>query len=307
MSDKENNTLSINTPKADHIGYYGFRAVHVISKDKHVTIALCVCLKTEQYRVLKIIHFQKTDDRQFALRAMFEREKASLNKLRGVDGIVQLYGHFQFTNTDETHLVLVLEYVSFNNRATDMMHFFERYQQQDPHFVFSEENTNIIMKSLINNLVECKRRGIMHRDLKLENIMVRDVGKSSMEIVLIDFGLSDSDFTRHKRSRDVYGTPGYISPLQLTQQEHDIEKSDVFSLGVICFCLLFARFPTFRFIKAQQWYEFWVFEEELYLRSKPDRPLPSDLCKDFMECMMQWKEMDRDSLEELAAHNFLRL
>lgn len=50
---------------------------------------------------------------------------------------------------------------------------------------------------------------IMHRDIKLENIMFRD--ENSWEAIIVDFGLAavsdDEPYTLHR-----CGTPGYIAP-----------------------------------------------------------------------------------------------
>ena len=307
MCDKENNTLCINTPKANHLGYFGYKTVRELNKGESVSIMLCLCMKTEQYRVLKVIHFQDNDERRHVYHSMYENERKSLVQLKGVDGIVQLYDHFQFHNGTETHLVLVMEYLHLENQPVDMMQFLEDKLERDPTSSMGEEDTKHIMKSLIDRLLKCKRRGIMHKDIKLENIMIRDVDDIDMEVVLIDFGLSDPDWVRQKRSNSTHGTLYYLSPLEIQQKSHDIEKSDVFSLGVVCFCLLFFRFPGYKFIQNGSWYEFWAYHEQVHVDSKPDQPLPSEECKDFMECMLQWNEMDRDSLDELAAHPFLQM
>ena len=75
--------------------------------------------------------------------------------------------------------------------------------------------------------------GIIHRDLKLENILLIDK-KNNYKIKLVDFGLAafidDIDIFKH------CGTPGYVAPEVLRDKDYGT-KVDVFSIGVILFSL----------------------------------------------------------------------
>ena len=82
--------------------------------------------------------------------------------------------------------------------------------------------------------------GVLHRDLKPGNIMMRADGS----IALIDFGLAkhvalDIDMTS---TGEIFGTPYYMSPEQGHGQDLD-ERSDLYSLGVIFYEMLIRRKP----------------------------------------------------------------
>ncbi|MGC4027340.1 MAG: protein kinase [Steroidobacteraceae bacterium] len=82
--------------------------------------------------------------------------------------------------------------------------------------------------------------GILHRDLKPPNIMLREDG----QVVLIDFGLAKS-LTAGTHSTAVgvlRGSPYYMSPEQAQGQELDI-RSDLYSLGVILYEMLTGSKP----------------------------------------------------------------
>lgn len=82
--------------------------------------------------------------------------------------------------------------------------------------------------------------GVLHRDMKPGNIMMRSDGS----IALIDFGLAkhvslEVDLTG---TGEIFGTPYYMSPEQGHGQDLD-ERSDLYSLGVIFFEMLMRRKP----------------------------------------------------------------
>ena len=89
--------------------------------------------------------------------------------------------------------------------------------------------------------------GVVHRDVKPANIMVTPEG----EPVVLDFGLArvlEGGGETLTQTGDVFGTPAYMSPEQLSDQPGDVDRrTDVYSLGVTLYESLTLRRPSYQF------------------------------------------------------------
>jgi serine/threonine protein kinase len=96
------------------------------------------------------------------------------------------------------------------------------------------------LRQMAEALVVLHGAGVLHRDLKPGNVMLRD----ESSVALIDYGMSkqlalDADITG---SGEIFGTPYYMSPEQGHGRETD-ERSDIYSVGIIYFEMLMRRKP----------------------------------------------------------------
>ncbi|KAH0886778.1 LOW QUALITY PROTEIN: hypothetical protein HID58_062874 [Brassica napus] len=96
-------------------------------------------------------------------------------------------------------------------------------------------------QQLISSVAFCHSRGVYHRDLKLENLLLDDEGN----VKVSDFGLSvvSEQLRQEKICQTFCGTPAYLAPEVLTRKGYDAAKADVWSCGVILFVLMAGYLP----------------------------------------------------------------
>ena len=96
-----------------------------------------------------------------------------------------------------------------------------------------------ITKQICEGLAEAHRLGVIHRDLKSNNIMIDKEGN----VRIMDFGIARSLEAKGITGPGVMiGTPEYMSPEQVEGKEVD-QRSDIYSLGVILYEMVTGRVP----------------------------------------------------------------
>lgn len=155
-----------------------------------------------------------------------------------------------------------------------------------------QKSLQIVMQ-ICEGLNEAHSFGIIHQDLKPQNIMIDKKGNS----YITDFGIARFKETkRDQKSGMVMGTPEYISPEQVEGKEIDT-RSDIYSLGVILYELITGIVP---------------FESEtplsiaiMHLRELPKDPreinpkLSDGLTRITLKCMEKNREKRYPSVNEL--------
>ncbi len=124
---------------------------------------------------------------------------------------------------------ITMEYVE----GEDLSSVLEKRPKLEP-----EEAVNIL-RQVLGALQAAHTEGVVHRDLKPQNIMIDPTGRACV----MDFGLARSlEATGMTQVGAVMGTPAYMSPEQAKGMTAD-ERSDLFSLGIIAYQLLTGVVP----------------------------------------------------------------
>jgi eukaryotic-like serine/threonine-protein kinase len=105
-----------------------------------------------------------------------------------------------------------------------------------------------IMRQIGSALEAAHAEGVVHRDLKCDNIMLINAGGADYAKVL-DFGIAKIQEPLDERDSGltspdlIIGTPQYMSPEQCSQAEEIDARSDIYSLGIILFEMLIGHVP----------------------------------------------------------------
>jgi serine/threonine protein kinase len=139
---------------------------------------------------------------------------------------------------DDKNFYIVLEYLE----GRDLFEFMNRNYM-------NEAKAKRIMYCILRAVKYLHTFGIVHRDIKLENIMMscRDGNKAIPK--LIDFGLSKI-FLSGERSSDKFGTIAYCPPEILMGKDH-WSSADIWSLGICLHVILTNRVPFVSLDKKQ--------------------------------------------------------
>ena len=96
-----------------------------------------------------------------------------------------------------------------------------------------------IAREVAEGMAEAHRLGVIHRDLKPQNIMIDRDGKAH----IMDFGIARSTAERGITGPGlIIGTPDYMSPEQLDGQDAD-QRSDIYALGAVLFEMVTGEAP----------------------------------------------------------------
>jgi serine/threonine protein kinase len=153
-----------------------------------------------------------------------------------------------------------------------------------------------MFKQIVYGLGHCHCRSVLHRDIKLENVMMSDSTEKSIP-KLADFGLAKIVGPSEKAD-EPFGTLGYVAPEVLKKQPYTF-SCDVWSLGCILYALLSGSLP---FDQSEQKELMRMTMEDTLKFDLPVWEKISSSCKSLIADLLKKSPSQRISLNEAMRH-----
>ena len=277
--------------------------LRLLGKGSYGEVYLSLNQNAKKLFATKKVKRKKTDDE------MTKYFKNEINILRILNhpNIVKL----EEIKMDENNYYIVMEYINGGELSDYLNKYKEKYHAK----AFPEEIVQYLMKQIIDALIYIHDLNIIHRDLKLENIMVNfdsekdkeELNMMKAKIKIIDFGFAIMLSSKFSLTNSAVGTFMYMDPKILKEFDNQIlvDKSrgygkevDIWSLGCICYQLFRGKYP----------FEAKTFEELVGKIDKGKYKLPTSASREiisFLDKMLKYKGKDRLSAKELINEPFL--
>ena len=207
-----------------HITIDGYRMIRKLGEGGMSKVFLADELETQAQHVLKLLPIAADDDEEGnEMMQRFIQEFALVSQIDHPN-VARIY-HQGFT---DSYAYIAMEYFP----GGDLRELIARH--------LSPQVAVAILLQVAGALTAVHAQGIVHRDMKPDNVMIRADGS----LGLADFGIAkqtNSDISRTKHG-EVFGTPYYLAPEQALGMPVD-QRTDIYSLGVVFFEMLTARRP----------------------------------------------------------------
>eukprot|EP00931_Biecheleriopsis_adriatica_P055271 TRINITY_DN32627_c0_g1_i1.p1 TRINITY_DN32627_c0_g1~~TRINITY_DN32627_c0_g1_i1.p1 ORF type:complete len:1149 (+),score=190.69 TRINITY_DN32627_c0_g1_i1:144-3449(+) len=177
---------------------------------------------TEERAALKLCDRRRIQE--VSAKKCLAQEVGIIQRLTGHPNIIQLFEVVE----SSTQLVLVMEFAA----GGDLLKFVRQRRR------LAELDAKELYKQLMDGLAHIHMMKVVHRDIKLENLLLDSFGC----VKIADFGVAVV-FQEGRRLHEHCGTPSYIAPEILQEAGYDGEPVDVWSAGIVLYAMLCGRVP----------------------------------------------------------------
>jgi len=267
--------------------YQRYDPKEVLGKGLQSVVRKCVEKSTGREYACKIMEF---NDDSIGERAATLREIQILRLVGGHPNIIDIVASFETPN----YVFIVMELCP-HGELFDYLTKFVR---------LSEKRTRQIMSSILTGVLHLHSHHVVHRDLKLENILI----DSSMNIRITDLGFA-IQITDNESLFDLFGTPGYMAPeLLRCSQNEDMPgyglPIDLWACGVMLYTLLSGLPP---FWHRKQHLMFRMIMEGRYTMDGSDWDDVSETAKDLIRHLLVITPIERYTAAQALQHPFFNI
>jgi len=229
--------------------------------------------------VVKFIPKEKTKNWLMISQKKYPAEVLLHKAVHEIQGIIHVYDYFE----NAQHWILVMERL---RNCQDLFDFLEAKDRGR----LSEATARKFFQQLVHINLAMIRKGVVHRDLKSENILV-DLDTESL--VLIDFGASAIYKSSTSYYSDFHGTKQYKSPEYILKKRYTGVPSTVWTLGVLLYDMVCGSLP-------------FENEEEITGYKLVLKPHLSPELKNLIQRCLAQNPDRRPSLESLLEHAWVK-
>ena len=255
-----------------------------LGKGKFGLVKLGIHKLTGRKVAIKIINKQGITEQEMQL----TKTEIEILKIGQHPNIITLYDVIE----NEEKIYIIMEYCA----GSDLFAYIEQRN-----FKLPEKRAAEIIRKLSSAVYYLHSFGIIHRDVKPENILMTD-NTENADIRLLDFGLSKIVRSGEKCT-EPYGTLSYVSPEVLQDIPYD-ERCDLWSIGVITYLLLSGVLPfddenNIKEIARKTVYEKTPFYPSLFQNVSKE-------AIDFVDKLLQKDPDKRMKMTELFVHPWMQ-
>lgn len=180
---------------------------------------------------IKVLHDYLVSDEEFIKRF---RQEAKASSRLSHPNIITIYDFGVIPQGNRPYIAMDL---LIGTPLSDLLAQEERLSFKEALPIFTQ---------VASALGEAHREGVVHRDVKPENIVLVERSGQKLFPMMVDFGIAriveESDAAKITRTGTVCGSPTYMSPEQCTSSKVD-NRSDIYSLAVVCYETLTGEVP----------------------------------------------------------------
>ena len=203
-----------------------------------------------------------------------------LKKLKNSNFFTKIYDTFQ----TETHILIVMEFI-----CADLLGFIRKREK------LSEKISKIIFIQIIQGLKYMHKFNIVHRDIKLDNLLL----DLSNTIKICDFGVSKVLKSPDEIMYDQCGTPAYIAPEVFGNSGYKGFSCDIWSLGVTLYYMLKGEQP----FKGKNLEE---LKKNIFGQKCNKIEFISEEAGDLLDKMLKKNPEERITLDEIFNHKWIK-